>query len=154
MELQQQLVLPPPSPSTAVAVTPPKPGTTTTTTTVSVAGTSSEAVMFHLTATLSHVSLSLLREGDKFFETRLEGIGAELDMKEDSSLFISADLKRFMVKDLYGTAWPEIFSTGTKEESAIDFKYWTFNPKASSYPGHDMKVWVRLASIKVVFVNR
>eukprot|EP01127_Copromyxa_protea_P021271 TRINITY_DN7272_c0_g1_i1.p1 TRINITY_DN7272_c0_g1~~TRINITY_DN7272_c0_g1_i1.p1 ORF type:complete len:3025 (-),score=744.59 TRINITY_DN7272_c0_g1_i1:27-7853(-) len=160
MELQKQIVLPP-----APAAAPTTPSLTSadsrrksqiiaTSPTNSASLPSTGATNFHLECSLSYVSLSLLKEGTKFFETRIEGIGAVLNIMEDETMSVTANLKYFGVRDIYGTAWPEIVSTGGEKEMAVAFTYSTFNPQSPKYPGYDMQIGIKMASIKVVFVNR
>lgn len=161
MELQQQLTLPaapsvkPAAPVTTTTTTTTKSAaTTTSTTTVAKPAVGTNATNFHLDCGLSYVSFSLLKEGQKFFETRVESIGAVLDIMEDTTMSVGATLKYFGVKDLNGTTWPEIVSTGGEKENAISFSYATFIPTGAKYPGYDMDIGIKMASVKVVFVNR
>lgn len=164
MELQQQLVFPS-APATAAPTAPVRSTSTTTVSkTSSVTSLASSpvvakttdptAVMFRLNCRLSYVSLALLKEGKKFFETRIEGIGAKLEILEDTSMTVGANLRYFGVKDLNGTMYPEIISTGSDKEMAVVFSYATFVPTSANYPGYDMDIGVKMASVKIVFVNR
>jgi hypothetical protein len=113
-----------------------------------------ESTILQLDCKLYCVSLSLLKEGKKFFEARVTGLAAQVGLQADSSTSVSAQLQRFGCKDMYGSPWSETLSAGGEDEMAITMFFATFNPEARSYPGHDMEVGVKMASIKVNFTNR
>lgn len=55
---------------------------------------------------------------------------------------------------MYGSCWSETLTAGGEDEMAIAFSFANFNSQSTTYPGYDMDIGFRMASIKVAFTNR
>lgn len=111
-------------------------------------------MLFSLDCSLNCVSLSLLKEGRKFFTAEVNGLSTEVGIKGDTSTSVRAQLKSFGCKDLYNSPWSDMLTAGGENEMAITMSFANFNSESPFYPGHDMEIGVKMASIRVAFTNR
>jgi len=109
-------------------------------------------VLFHLDCELSYITISLVKEGKRFLESNVKELAAKININLDTTMVLGVHLQHFGVRDLYEGYWSDIASTG--DQMAVDFSYATFLEYLPSYPGYDMDIGARLASLKMVFTNR